>query len=573
MGDIGRSAAGRELGMGRAISRRDFFDGVAVTAGAAALGASGGAGTAYAASSAPAAPAFRGNTSQALGVLHALRDGRFWQQADPPVPTGEAYDLVVVGAGLSGVSAAHEWLRRHPGARVLILDNHDTIGGHAQRPGSGSVAAPVTWTPEFRELLDRLGVVAAPCQECGADDSVMCDRETFPVETLVSTGASAAGWIGRLPVADAARQDLIRLHTDPPDPFPGLGPEAKQERLADLTYSRYLLDSLRVHPDAERFHRTLPSASWGYDTRVLGAVDAWGLGYPGFGGLGLDEGKPSRFSAPTIAKEWGVTGRVAHLPGGVHGLVRAMLDAMGGRARFRLSSPVVSVRNDGPPETATTATVGYFDGHEVRSVGAGAVILACWHSVVPYLVPDLPGAQRTALRAAVKTPLVEAVVRLRSADAWRRLGVSRTRWTGAYWCMSELTHHSGDGVTARLVAAPSRSELGPAEGAAAGRQALLRTPYAMLEFGARDQLARLLGAGGFDPGRDVEAVAVYRWGHGYSPEYCRPWHGFHPDGPSPAEAARRRFGRIGLAGSDAAPSARADAAVTAAHRAVGELSG
>ncbi|MFD2356613.1 hypothetical protein ACFSTC_56200 [Nonomuraea ferruginea] len=189
-----------------------------------------------------------------------------------------------------------------------------------------------------------------------------------------------------------------------------------------------------------------------------------------------------------------MTGRVAHLPGGVHGLVRAMLDAMGGRARFRLSSPVVSVRNDGPPETATTATVGYFDGHEVRSVGAGAVILACWHSVVPYLVPDLPGAQRTALRAAVKTPLVEAVVRLRSADAWRRLGVSRTRWTGAYWCMSELTHHSGDGVTARLVAAPSRSELGPAEGAAAGRQALLRTPYAMLEFGARDQLARLLGA-------------------------------------------------------------------------------
>ncbi|MDA0631815.1 NAD(P)-binding protein [Nonomuraea sp. MCN248] len=573
MGDIGRSAAGRELGMRRAISRRDFFDGVAVTAGVAAVGVPEAAGTAYAAASAPAPAGFHGGTSQALSVLHALRDGRFWQHADPPVPTGESYDLVVVGAGLSGVSAAHEWLRRHPRARVLILDNHEVAGGHAQRPGSGWTAAPASWTPEFGELLDRLGLAATPCQECGADDSVMCDRETFPVETLVSTGAPVDGWIGRLPVADDARADLLRLYAGGPDPFPGLSPEDKQERLAGLTYSRYLLETLGVHPDAERFCRTMPSAAWGYDARALGAVDAWGLGYPGFAGLGLDAGKPSPFNAPTVAKEWGTAGRVAHLPGGLHGLLRAMLDGLGRKVRLRLSSPVVSVRNDGPAETAASATVGYFDGHEVRSVGAGAVILACWHAVVPHLVPDLPGDQREALRAAVKTPLVEAVVRLRSGDAWRRLGVARTRWTGAYWSLSELVRHSGDGVTARLVAAPCRSELGPAEGSAAGRQALLRTPYETLEFSARDQLARLLGPAGFDPGRDVEAVAVYRWGHGYSPEYCRPWHAFHPDGPSPAETARRRFGRIALAGSDSAPAARADAAVTAACRAVRELAG
>src|SRR5690606_17919882 len=130
---------------------------------------------------------------------------------------GEIYDLVVVGAGLSGVSAAHEWLRRHPGSRVLILDNHDMVGGHAQRAGSGTLAAPATWTPEFADLLDRLGVAAAPCQECGADDSVMCDRETFPAETLVRTGGPAAGWIGELPVSDAARADLLRLHAALPD--------------------------------------------------------------------------------------------------------------------------------------------------------------------------------------------------------------------------------------------------------------------------------------------------------------------------------------------------------------------
>ena len=74
------------------------------------------------------------------------------------------------------------------------------------------------------------------------------------------------------------------------------------------------------------------------------------------------------------------------------------LDLPGNRVRVRLSSPVVLVRNDGPAETATSATVGYFDGETVRTVRAGAVILACWHAMIPYLVPDLP--QHRRVRAA-----------------------------------------------------------------------------------------------------------------------------------------------------------------------------
>ncbi|MGW0807237.1 FAD-dependent oxidoreductase [Nonomuraea sp. NPDC002799] len=498
----------RDLGMSRSISRRDFFDGVAV----GALGSLVSYGKADPPShAAPETFAVRGGTAAALGVPHALRDGRFWQHAGPPVPTGERYDLVVVGGGRSGRSAALEWLRRAPEARVLVLDNHDEISGQARHR-----------TP------------------AGAD-GVLCDEETFGADTLVRL---TSGWVARLPIAPRARQDLHLLRHAAPDWFPGLSPEDKQERLADLTYSAFLLEVCQAHPDVERFCRTMSSREWAYDTRAFGAIDAWATGYPGFGGLGLDQGKPSRYNSPTV--------RAGRPEGGA--------DLSG--VPVRLSSPVVSVR-DG----AAAATVGYFDGHQVMTVEAGAVIMACWSSVIPYLVPELPEARRRALSQAVRVPLLHATVRLRDGGAWRRAGVRRVRWTGAYWCAIEF---EPPGIV-RLTATPCRSELGPGAGSVAGRQELLRTPYERLEHTIRDQLARLLGPVGFDPAREIEAITVHRWGHGVAPEYCRPWHAFYPDGPFPADAAAGRFGRIAIAGADSAPVGRSEAAVTAAVRAVEEL--
>ena len=638
MSDINRGLA-RDLGMDRPISRRDFFDGFAVTAGTAALGSAlGGSGVSLQAPLhvryPPAETGMRGDSAEALSVPHALRDGRFWPHAGVPDPTGETYDLVVVGGGISGVTAAFHWLRRDPGARVLILDNHDEIGGHARRNefrpegrreplvgcgGSRSIAAPAVWTPEGKDLLDRLSVRVDKLDAyadrrlyhgLGMHGGVMCDRETFGVDRLVrhAPGRPAAEWARDLPIAEQARKDLVRLYENAPDWFPGLTPDQKEERLAGLTYSGFLLDVCRAHPDVERFCRTMPSDEWAYDTRAFGAIDAWGRHYPGFGGLRLDREKPSRFCSPEVKRAWGDP-HVYRFPEGNQALVRMMvgrmipgcaastamdgittaafdysrLDLPGNRVRFRLSTPVVSVRNDGDPETATTATVGYFDGHRVRTVRAASVVLACWNMVIPYLAPELPAAQKEALREAVKMPQVSATVQLRDWRAWQRLGVHHARWTGAYWCVSELDDpvgppghpHPGDParpIIARLAAAPCRSELGPAEGAVAGRLELFRTSYEHLEYTVRDQLARLLGPGGFDPARDIEAITVNRWGHGYAPEYCRPWNRFYPDGPFPADTARRRFGRIAIANSDSVPAARADAAISAASRAVEELS-
>ncbi|MFD0890535.1 hypothetical protein ACFQ08_38835, partial [Streptosporangium algeriense] len=298
----------------------------------------------------------------------------------------------------------------------------------------------------------------------GAREGVFCDRETFGVDRLVPTGADPRRWIAELPVAAGARTDLLTLHLDPPDWLPGLTPEDKQRRLAHLTYSGFLGEVCGVHPDVLRFVRTMPSDEWGYGADAFGAIDAWGCGYPGFQGLGLDRSKPSVYNSPSVIRHWEAPGEVLLFPEGNQALVRMMvgrmvpgfatsvepervttarfdydrLDLPGNRVRVRLSSPVVSVANDGDPATAATATVGYFDGDRVRTVRATGVIMACWNMMIPYLVAGLPPEQERALRAAVKVPMLYATVQLRDWRAWRAAGVSRVRFTGAYWSVAEL---------------------------------------------------------------------------------------------------------------------------------------
>jgi len=129
----------RRLGMGRAISRRDFLNGVSVTLGAALLPACTRTGehdrgeqlvegpSAY---DPPTETGMRGSHPGSFEVAHATVQGQHWAAEK----TDEHYDLVVVGAGISGLSAAYIYRRDvDPNASILLLDNHDDFGGHATR--------------------------------------------------------------------------------------------------------------------------------------------------------------------------------------------------------------------------------------------------------------------------------------------------------------------------------------------------------------------------------------------------------------------------------------------------------
>ena len=101
----------RDLGMHRHITRRDYLNGVAVTAGAAMLPwhllAAEPKSQNEPGYYPPALTGLRGSHPGSFDAAHSLRDGTFWDSAGKPEDTGETYDLIIVGGGLSGLAAAH----------------------------------------------------------------------------------------------------------------------------------------------------------------------------------------------------------------------------------------------------------------------------------------------------------------------------------------------------------------------------------------------------------------------------------------------------------------------------------
>src|SRR4029077_6937273 len=118
---------------------------------------------------------------------------------------------------------------------------------------------------------------------------------------------------------------------------------------------------------------------------------------------------------------------------------------------------------------------------------------------------------------------------------------------------------------------PCKPGLSEHEQNRAGRAELLATSFATFERKIRVHLGRTPGGGAFVPARDIEALTVNRWPHGYAHEY-NPL--FDPDVPpeqQPNVIGRARFGRIAIANSDAGGLAYTASAIDQAHRAVDEL--
>lgn len=120
----------RELGMNRKVDRRDFLNGVAIGAAAFAAGSMRQDRPSY---YPPTLNGMHGDHPGSFEAAHKLRDGEFWKTAEKPDDLDHVYDLVIVGGGISGLSAAHFYRAAKADARILILDNHDDFGGHAKR--------------------------------------------------------------------------------------------------------------------------------------------------------------------------------------------------------------------------------------------------------------------------------------------------------------------------------------------------------------------------------------------------------------------------------------------------------
>jgi spermidine dehydrogenase len=261
----------------------------------------------------------------------------------------------------------------------------------------------------------------------------------------------------------------------------------------------------------------------------------------------------------------------------------AKLEDAASPVRIRLNSTVVRVKHLGDPSTAKEVEIAYARRGKVHTVRAANCVLACWHVVIPYICDELPEAQKEALSSAAKVPLLYTNVAIKDWTAFQKLGVSSVYAPGSYHTQFNLdlpvsmgeyrcSQKPDQPIVIHMTKTPCRPGLPARQQHVVGRAELFRTPFETFERNIREQLTRTLGGGGFDPARDIAAITVNRWPHGYAYEYNSLWDKFWLEGgETPCEKARKPFGRIAIANADAAAYAYTDAAIDQGYRAVGEL--
>jgi spermidine dehydrogenase len=642
----------RELGMHRKITRRDFLNGIVVGAGGA-LSTPWLDGLLAAQTPAPSAqdrPGYyppnlngmRGSHPGAFEVAHALRDGTFWNDAGKPVQTGESYDLVVVGGGMSGLAAAY-FYRKHAGstARILILDNHDDFGGHAKRNefhfgeqmrltngGTVSIESPFPYSKDARGLLTELGIDPPALQKRYAGNTAFpglglgfgyfFDKETFGAERLVTNAPGGFGrqavpgkwaeFLARTPLSTQAQQDIARIQESKIDYMEGVAQELKKARLSKMSYKDFLLNVVKACPDVIPFYQSRTHGLYGIGIDAVPALDCWAIHFPGFQGMGLDRVPSKGLSFTALGEVTPHEEFHFHFPDGNASIARMLvrslvpdsapgntaedivtakidysrLDQKDSAIRIRLNSSVVLVKHVGNAASAKQVDIVYGRDQKAYSVRATGVVLGCWNMVIPYLCPDLSPEQKAALHYGVKVPLVYTVVGVRNWMSFQKLGVRGVTCPGMYHTSLNLdqapsigqykaVRSPDDPILVHMLRTPCQPGLSAREQQRAGHYELLATPFETFERNIRDQFVRVLGSGGFDPARDIAAITVNRWPHGYAYEYNPLWDPDWPEGQRPCDIARRRFGRITIANSDAAAAAYTDQAIDQGYRAVQEL--
>jgi spermidine dehydrogenase len=620
----------RALGMGKPIARRDFLNGVAIgiTGAYAALNglpvgaASFDSVSADTADYPPLRTGLRGQYPAAVEQFEPMRLGKFAQFPLSDAEITEECDLVIVGGGISGLSAAYFYQAALGSEqRILILDNHDDFGGHAKRNefhyqgrtflgfgGTMSILTPFPYSYCAKALIKDLGIQVERASEFRNREieekhrlgtGVFFDKEHFGEDRLVE-GMGRLPWksfFEKAPLSEAARGDLTRLHGRNPDYMAGLNEVEKKAKLAKMSYQDFLLNIAKISPDALPYF----FGEGGRNNKrvdTMPALEAAQHGAIGFNGFGLkfeasfNEGSYV-FHFPdgnaSIARLLVARLIPAALPGkqSMDTVVKAQpdykkLDDPDAPVRIRLNSTAVRVQHAGSPETARSVRIAYMRDGKIQGVRARHCILACYNGFIPFLMPELPDRQREALAYPVKVPMMYTNVLLRQWTAFEKLGVSAISAPCMYHTECQLdpgtTVGGYRGVTSpeepillHLGRNPNKPGLPRKEQNRAGQLELLSTTFEQFELEIRRQLARMLGAGGFDPAEDIAAITVNRWPFGYAYTYDTLADPDVPQELRPHVIGRQRFGRVTIANADAGATAFTNQAIDEAHRAVQEI--
>jgi spermidine dehydrogenase len=556
------------------------------------------------------ATGLRGNHLEAMEQAHRLRLGAsFDPEAEEVTDDGETFDLLVIGAGFSGLSAAIAYLDGHPDARIPILDNHDEFGGHARRntfevDGTTLIAGGGTYELESHEwgsaasraLLERIGL--EPTQLAGYWDSSLLrdldltagffsDELSHGVEPSWAREMYAISWqefFEQTNLDTETRIDLTALCASAIGP-PGL----TAGQLDDRSYEDYIEGDLGLSGEATRFADVFAKDLFGVGADQL-VASAMTDGGPGLTWAGSDW-RPGPARRYTEMKG-------PRYPDGMHTVLRGLLAELipaaftcpgsldglflsdvcehafeSGPVRLRLQATALAVQHEGDPATAERVEVVYVRDGAARRVHARQLIMAGGSFVARRILTDMPADNLAGAQRQVHCPMVYASVALRQWAPIAVAGVYQGLFLGSIYQVFMLQHpiyppgwdapyDPSQPITVMLTGGAIGQGEDVQAQAVAGRTQLEAMSLEDHEEEVASTLERLFGAYGFDRSH-IAAITVNQFGHGY---------GFF-DATTPIdvfEEARRAWGRISIAHTDSEGGVWAHAAIDAGLRAAQE---
>jgi len=589
-----------------AVTRRDFLNGALLAAGGAAVTGFAPLRVLASALRADACDggigddprALRGgNLPAAFRVAHWMRDRRLTItrsavtlaggcDAESGTFTirdeGARYDVVIVGSGIAGLSAAFFIRRRRPAARILILDANDTFGGNAHRDDDPPIPVPASTAASYcvapyadfqRTLYKGIGLdwerftIAAPFYCYYFDDrtpGVQRGRRGWNLDTYgkglsdVPYAPEIVAQLQRCKAEFTAWGERDGAPTDPADDS-----DPKFDYLSRMSLHEYLVNELKCDAIVSDFYtRYAVDALAGTSEQVnahsaicfLGGEYAAPFAFPG-GNAGLARLLVKALIADAITGDVSTSG-VVHVDA---------LDRQGAALRIRQGAVAVQADQNG--------VVYHHEGQFYRAT-ARAVVLACGSHAAQHVVDHLADQRRRdAWKMFNTVPAVVANVAVTSAAPFvdAGLGYNQYWWGSKFWADFVVADWATASRTNRnrptVLTMFGGNEAGPGD-LAAERFKLLETPFGDYERSIRDDLARVMAGTSFDAERDITALYIYRWGHGLS----MPTPGFVFGRSADRKASPRRIasapmGRISFAGQETEGTPSVECAIASGERA------
>jgi spermidine dehydrogenase len=629
------SSAERALGMHTAITRRDFLGATLMASGAALL--SGLAPIELLAqldkddwSGYGAIGEYRkscGNPREVMLAGHKIRDRAYADPEQAATDTGEMYDCVVVGGGISGLAAAL-FFQRGTGSKTkcLILDNHPIFGGEAKQNDfevdghhltahQGSAIYLVPYPYSFiANFYNSIGLHAPKLSYqtwSGTDSEMVLGRTPYDSAGLgkgqygfwfgAKFGQKAGVWLidplGKkmegAPVSAKTKAELLHW-------FSGEGREkfARPKYEGDEISRR--LDSMTLEEHYIRDFGVSRETIREFLSPVEGGGSGLGPdGLSAYNDYAADMLHPYEAGGDAVQMFPGGNATIARLivktllptaidgPLTVEGVTKgsvnfAQLDAPDAAVRMRLSATAISVKHEGDPAKSEAVSLVYEKGGKLLRVRARCVVMAGGSWTTKHIVRDLPEQHRAAYAQFYRSPALMINVAVRNWRFLQKMGMTGCRWFDGVGNYMDVCRKAKNGVIDDTISPDSPVVLTikalysyPGESTEQqgihGRTEMLGTSFRDYERRLRQQLTDMFGAAGFVAQRDIAAIILNRWGHAYlSPQ---PGFFFGKDGkPAPRETLRSApFGRIGFANTDLAGAMDHRYSILEAQRAVSQL--